>query len=288
MATFAVRLGRQRKEIFHFALPGIFACSGHYNAVTCPDIDWPQVAEEFVTSLGLSFSSYLTDQIEPLDNLANAIVQFNKVLIEFDKDIWQYRLLGYFKQMTKSGETGSSAMPGKVNPIDSGKSVGKLVAANKSLRPLRMRFPIAQFGDSADSIFLNNWSIGIALKEMFVGLGNSLKAYNSALQLISELEVNEYRMSEDLNHSWLILAEPIKKAMQRYGVPEPDERLKVITAPVTKESARVREFVNGLELPDEAKANLLKLTPHSCIGAASELAMEVDSALNVVNGLMEL
>lgn len=280
MATFAVRLGRQRKEIFGVALPGIFACSGNYNAVTCPDIDWPQVAEEFVTSLGLSFSSYLTDQIEPLDNLANAIVQFNKILIEFDEDIWQYRSLGYFKQMTKSGETGSSAMPGNVNPIDSGKNEGKLIAANKNLRPLRMRIAIAQFGDSADSIVLNNSSIGIVLKEMFVGLRNALHAYNRTLRLISELEVNECRMSEDLNSSWLILAEPIKKVMQRYGVPEPDERLKVITAPVTKESARVREFVKGLELPDEAKANLLKLTPHSCIGAASELAMKVDSALN--------
>ncbi|KAE8735146.1 Adenylosuccinate lyase [Hibiscus syriacus] len=281
MAIFAVRLSREMQEISRVKMMGKFSGAvGNYNAhlVAYPNINWPQVAEEFVTSLGLTFNPYVT-QIETHDYMANlyyAIIRFNNILIDFDRDIWGYISLGYFKQITKTGEIGSSTMPHKVNPIDFENSEGNLGKANEDLTYLSMKLPISRWQrDLTDSTVLRN---------MGGGIGHSLLAYKSALQGIGKLQVNEARLSEDLNQAWEVLAEPIQTVMRRYGVPEPYEKLKELTRgrAVTKE--RIREFIEGLELPKEAKTDLMKLTPHSYVGAAVELAETVDSAVNMING----
>ncbi|XP_059455970.1 uncharacterized protein LOC132186153 [Corylus avellana] len=283
MAVFAVRLSRERREISQVEIMGKFAGAvGNYNAhlVAYPDVKWPQIAEDFVKSLGLSFNPYVT-QIETHDYMAklfHAIIQFNNILTDFDRDAWGYISLGYFKQITKAGEIGSSTMPHKVNPIDFENSEGNLGVANGGLSHLSMKLPISRWQrDLTDSTVLRN---------MGVGLGHSILAYKSTLQGITKLQVNEAHLSEDLNQSWEVLAEPIQTVMRRYGVPEPYEKLKELTRgrAVTKES--ITEFIKGLDLPEEAKTNLLKLTPHSYVGAAVELARTVDIAVNLVNGVV--
>ncbi|KAG7977643.1 hypothetical protein I3843_05G040400 [Carya illinoinensis] len=281
MAVFSVRLSRERRDISQVEIMGKFAGAvGNYNAhlVAYPDVKWPQIAEEFVKSLGLSFNPYIT-QIETHDYMAklfHAIIQFNNILIDFNRDVWGYISLGYFKQITKAGEIGSSTMPHKVNPIDFENSEGNLGVANGGLSHLSMKLPISRWQrDLTDSTVLRN---------MGVGLGHSILAYKSALQGLAKLQVNQARLSEDLNHSWEVLAEPIQTVMRRYGVPEPYEKLKELTRgrAVTQES--ITEFIESLELPKEAKNNLLKLTPHTYVGAAVELARTVDVAVNMVNG----
>ncbi|CAM8952477.1 unnamed protein product [Rhodiola kirilowii] len=281
MAIFAVRLSRERHEVSSVALMGKFAGAvGNYNAhlVAYPEINWPQIAEDFVASLGLSFNPYVT-QIETHDYMAklfHGFIQFNNILTDFDRDIWGYISLGYFKQITKAGEIGSSTMPHKVNPIDFENSEGNLGKANAGLSYLSMKLPISRWQrDLTDSTVLRN---------MGEVLGHSLLAYKSALQGIGKLRVNETRVSEDLDNSWEVLAEPIQTVMRRYGVPEPYEKLKELTRgrAVNKES--IHRFIEGLELPRQAKDNLLKLTPHSYIGAAAELARDVDIAVQLING----
>ncbi|KAK2637315.1 hypothetical protein Ddye_032107 [Dipteronia dyeriana] len=281
MSVFAVRLSRERQAISQVEIMGKFAGAvGNYNAhiSAYPKINWHQIAEEFVTSLGLSFNPYVT-QIETHDYMATlfyAFIRFNNILIDFDRDVWGYISLAYFKQITKAGEIGSSTMPHKVNPIDFENSEGNLGKANEDLSFLSMKLPLSRWQrDLTDSTVLRN---------MGGGLGHSLLAYKSALQGIGKLQVNEARLSDDLNHAWEVLAEPIQTVMRRYGVPEPYEKLKELTRGKTVNNESIREFILGLELPEEAKSNLLKLTPHSYVGAAVELARNVDAAVNLVNG----
>uniref|UniRef100_A0A7N0THK9 Adenylosuccinate lyase n=2 Tax=Kalanchoe fedtschenkoi TaxID=63787 RepID=A0A7N0THK9_KALFE len=187
MAIFAVRLRRERHEISSVALLGKFAGAvGNYNAhlVAYPEINWPQISKEFVESLGLSFNPYVT-QIETHDYMAklfHGFIQFNNVLTDFDRDIWGYISLGYFKQITKAGEIGSSTMPHKVNPIDFENSEGNLGKANAGLSYLSMKLPISCWQrDLTDSTVLRN---------MGEVLGHSLLAYKSALQGIGKLRVS--------------------------------------------------------------------------------------------------
>lgn len=284
MAIFAVRLSRERQRLSQIEILGKFGGAvGNYNAhiVAYPEINWPKIAEEFVQSLGLAFNPYVT-QIEPHDYMASlfhTIIQFNNILTDFDRDIWGYISLGYFKQTTKAGEIGSSTMPHKVNPIDFENSEGNLGKSNAGLSYLSMKLPISRWQrDLTDST---------VLRTMGEALGHSLLAYRSTLQGIGKLQVNQTRLDEDLDHSWEVLAEPIQTVMRRYGIPEPYEKLKEFTRgkAVTQES--MQEFVQGLELPQEAKANLLKLTPQTYIGAAAELARTVDVAVNMVNGFRD-
>lgn len=281
MAICAVRLSRERQRVSQIELLGKFAGAvGNYNAhvVAYPEINWPKIAEQFVQSLGITFNPYVT-QIEPHDYMASlfhAVIQFNNILTDFDRDIWGYISLGYFKQTTKAGEIGSSTMPHKVNPIDFENSEGNLGKANAGLSFLSMKLPISRWQrDLTDSTVLRN---------MGEGFGHSLLAYRSTLQGITKLQVNQARLDEDLNQSWEVLAEPIQTVMRRYGVPEPYEKLKELTRGRAVTEERMRDFIQGLDLPNEVKANLLKLTPHSYIGAATELAKTVDGAVNLVNG----
>ncbi|XP_058723942.1 uncharacterized protein LOC131595577 isoform X2 [Vicia villosa] len=282
MAIFAVRLSRERKELSQVAILGKFAGAvGNYNAhlSAYPDVKWPDIAQEFILSLGLSFNPYVA-QIETHDYMAkifHSFIQFNNILIDFDRDVWGYISLGYFKQTTKAGEIGSSTMPHKVNPIDFENSEGNLGVANGGFSHLSMKLPISRWQrDLTDSTVLRN---------MGVNFGYSLLAYKSTLQGIGKLQVNEARLSEDLNQCWEVLAEPIQTVMRRYSVPEPYEKLKELTRgkAITKES--LRDFIEGLDIPQNAKTYLLKLTPHTYVGTAVELARTVEHEVNnILNG----
>ncbi|KAK7372455.1 hypothetical protein VNO80_05835 [Phaseolus coccineus] len=281
LAIFAVRLSRERKDLSQIEILGKFAGAvGNYNAhvVAYPNVNWPHVAEQFVHSLGLSFNPYVA-QIETHDYMAklfHSLIQFNNILIDFDRDVWGYISLGYFKQITKAGEIGSSTMPHKVNPIDFENSEGNLGVANGGLSHLSMKLPISRWQrDLTDSTVLRN---------MGVGIGHSLLAYKSTLQGMGKLQVNEARLREDLNQCWEVLAEPIQTVMRRYGVPEPYEKLKELTRGRTVNKESIRDFIEGLDIPEESKMNLLKLTPDTYVGAAVELARTVENVVNIVNG----
>ncbi|KAL8050506.1 hypothetical protein ABFS82_06G086400 [Erythranthe guttata] len=281
MAIFAYRLSRERKELAQVEILGKFAGAvGNYNAhlVAYPEVNWPQIAEDFVTSLGISFNPYVT-QIEPHDYMArlfNTIIQFNNILVDFDRDVWGYISLGHFKQTLKAGEIGSSTMPHKVNPIDFENSEGNCGIANGDLSHLSTKLPISRWQrDLTDSTVLRN---------MGVGLGHSLLAYKSAIQGISKLQVNEASLTADLDQSWEVLAEPIQTVMRRYGVPEPYEKLKELTRGRTVTKENIKKFIEGLDIPIEAKTILLDLTPHTYVGAAVELAKNLDTVTNLVNG----
>ncbi|XP_009588821.1 uncharacterized protein [Nicotiana tomentosiformis] len=281
MAIFAYRLSRERKEISQIEMLGKFAGAvGNYNAhvAAYPEVNWPQIAEEFVMSLGLKFNPYVP-QIETHDYMAklfHSIVQFNNILVDFDRDVWGYISLGYFKQTTKAGEIGSSTMPHKVNPIDFENSEGNLGVANGNLSHLSTKLPISRWQrDLTDSTVLRN---------MGVGLGHSLLAYRSALQGIQKLQVNEAALTEDLDKCWEVLAEPIQTVMRRYGVPEPYEKLKALTRGRTVTKEICREFIQKLDIPADAKTALLNLTPHTYIGTAAELAKNINEAINLENG----
>lgn len=272
MANFCFRLAGQRRKVAEVRLLGKMAGAvGNYNAhlVAYPNVPWQKVAEDFVTSLGIGFNPYTT-QIEPHDYIAelfDAIVRFNNILVGFDRDIWGYISLGYFRQQVKAGEVGSSTMPHKVNPIDFENSEGNLGLANAISGHLSSKLPISRWQrDLTDSTVLRN--LGSAL-------GYSLLAYKSTLRGITKLEVNESRISGDLDQAWEVLAEPIQTVMRKHGIPEPYEKLKEFTRgrAVTRES--MREFIESLDMPKEAKERLLQLTPHSYVGAAELLAKNV-------------
>ncbi|TVU47288.1 hypothetical protein EJB05_06883 [Eragrostis curvula] len=281
MANFAARLSNIGKSFLEVKILGKFAGAvGNYNAhvVAYPEVDWPKVAEEFVISLGLQFNPYIT-QIEPHDyisKLFNVFTQFNNVLTDFDRDMWSYISVGYFKQIAKAGEVGSSTMPHKINPIDFENSEGNLSLANPILSALSMKLPISRLQrDLTDSTVLRN---------LGVGLGHSLLAYKATIRGISKLQVDESRLAEDLEKTWEILAEPIQTVMRRYGIPEPYEKLKELTRgqAVTKDS--MQKFIDGLDVPEEVRSKLSKLTPHSYTGLAEDLARNIDKWIDLESG----
>ncbi|MBU2885188.1 adenylosuccinate lyase, partial [Gilvimarinus agarilyticus] len=272
MANVVARLRRQITQIKSVELLGkINGAVGNYNAhlSAYPDIDWQSNAETFVTSLGLSWNPYTT-QIEPHDYIAelfDAIARFNTILIDFDRDIWGYISLGYFKQKTIAGEVGSSTMPHKVNPIDFENSEGNLGIGNAVFSHLAQKLPISRWQrDLTDSTVLRN---------MGVGFGYSLIAYASTLKGISKLEINRGRLAEDLNNSWEVLAEPIQTIMRRYAVAEPYEKLKALTRGQAITREVLAEFVETLDIPEHAKQTIRELTPANYIGNAESQARAI-------------
>ncbi len=272
MANFAYRLKRQREQITAVPMLGkINGAVGNFNAhmVAYPEVDWPAFAERFVTGLGLDWNPY-TIQIEPHDYMAElfqAIIRANNVLIDFDRDVWGYISLGYFKQRTVAGEVGSSTMPHKVNPIDFENSEGNLGLANALFDHLAGKLPISRWQrDLTDSTVLRNLGVGFA---------HTLIAYQSTLKGISKLEVNPQRLHEDLDAAWEVLAEAIQTVMRRYGIPEPYEKLKAFTRGKAIDREALSRFIEGLELPEAAKAQLLALTPRTYVGNAPEQARRI-------------
>ncbi|MGM8228146.1 adenylosuccinate lyase [Cellvibrio sp. ARAG 10.3] len=265
MANVAARLRRQLAQIEKVELLGkINGAVGNYNAhlSAYPDVDWQTNAKLFVESLGLTWNPYTT-QIEPHDYIAelfDGIVRFNTILIDFDRDIWGYISLGYFKQKTVAGEVGSSTMPHKVNPIDFENSEGNLGIANAIFTHLAQKLPISRWQrDLTDSTVLRN---------MGVGFGYGMIAYGSTLKGIGKLEINRARLAEDLNNSWEVLAEPIQTIMRRYNVEEPYEKLKALTRGQAITRDVLANFVETLNIPEDAKQAIRELTPANYIGNA--------------------
>jgi len=277
MAIFAYRLARQRHAAAAVPFYGKMAGAvGNYNAhmSAYPNVDWQGVAQTFVTSLGLDWNPYVT-QIEPHDYIAelfDAIARFNTILIDFDRDVWSYISLGYFKQRTIAGEVGSSTMPHKVNPIDFENSEGNLGVANATVAHLAAKLPISRWQrDLTDSTVLRNLGVGI---------GHSLLAYQSTLRGCSKLQIDAARLAADLDSSWEVLAEPIQTVMRRYGVPEPYEKLKAFTRGQTVNAESMRTFVDGVEgLPDDAREALKHMTPATYVGNAAAQARDLPAKL---------
>lgn len=277
MANVVARLKRQLDQISKVKLLGkINGAVGNYNAhlSAYPSVDWQANAEIFVSGLGLTWNPYTT-QIEPHDYIAelfDAIARFNTILIDFNRDIWGYISLGYFKQRTIAGEVGSSTMPHKVNPIDFENSEGNLGLANAVLAHLASKLPISRWQrDLTDSTVLRN---------MGVGFGYSQIAYAATLKGISKLQINEAALAEDLDNAWEVLAEPIQTVMRRYGIAEPYEKLKALTRGQTISKQVILEFVETLELPESAKEQLKSLSPRTYIGNAELQARNIKKLLD--------
>ncbi|MCB1859519.1 MAG: adenylosuccinate lyase [Gammaproteobacteria bacterium] len=269
MANAAYRLERQKQHVSRTELLGkINGAVGNYNAhlVAYPEIDWPEFSQKFVESLGLNWNPYTT-QIEPHDYMAelyDAIARFNTIVIDLCRDIWGYISLGYFKQKAVIGEVGSSTMPHKINPIDFENSEGNMGMANAIFRHLSQKLPISRWQrDLTDSTVLRNMGVGFAY---------SLIGLDSVLKGISKLEVDRQRLAADLDDNWEILAEPIQTVMRRHGIEAPYEKLKALTRGQRITAQQLREFIDGLELPDQAKMRLKRLTPADYTGNAAEQA----------------
>jgi adenylosuccinate lyase len=272
MANVVHRLQRQRDQVANVQLLGkINGAVGNYNAhlSAYPEVDWPAFASEFVESLGLTWNPY-TIQIEPHDYMAelfDAVSRFNNILVDFCRDIWSYISIGYFKQKTVAGEVGSSTMPHKVNPIDFENAEGNLGIANALFDHLAMKLPISRWQrDLTDSTVLRNMGVGFAYTTI---------ALQSTLRGIGKLEADAARLAEDLDNNWEVLAEPIQTVMRRYGVEKPYEKLKELTRGHRIGQAELLTFVDGLDIPEEAKETLRKLTPSGYIGNAVEQAQKI-------------
>ncbi|MGO4378921.1 adenylosuccinate lyase [Pseudoduganella sp. RAF19] len=245
---------------------------GNYNAhlSAYPSFDWPAFSKNVIEQrLGLVFNPY-TIQIEPHDYMAelfDAFARANTILLDLNRDIWTYVSLGYFKQKLKAGEIGSSTMPHKVNPIDFENSEGNLGLANAVLKHLSEKLPVSRMQrDLTDSTVLRN--IG-------VGFGYTLLAYDSCLRGLNKLEVNPARLEADLDANWEVLAEPVQTVMRRYGIENPYEQLKELTRGKGISKDALREFINGLAIPQEAKDGLLAMTPSNYVGIAAQLAKAI-------------
>ncbi len=270
MANVAHRLKRARARLAAVEMLGkLNGATGNFNAhfAAAPAVDWPRVAERFVTSLGLAYNP-LTTQIEPHDALAEAFdaaAHLNTILIDLDRDVWGYISLGYFRQKVKAGEVGSSTMPHKVNPIDFENSEGNLGLANALLRHLADKLPISRWQrDLTDSTVLRN--VGVAF-------GYCLIAYDACLRGLDKLEANPARIAADLEGNWDVLAEAVQTVMRAHRIEGSYEKLKELTrgkGGITRQD--LHAFVQALAIPEDAKRRLLDLTPSSYVGLAARLA----------------
>ncbi len=273
LANVVHRLERQILQVAGVPLLGkINGAVGNYNAhlSAYPSVDWEANARAFVEKdLGLAWNPYTT-QIEPHDYIAelfDAIARFNTILIDFDRDIWGYISLGYFKQKTVAGEIGSSTMPHKVNPIDFENSEGNLGIANALFQHLASKLPVSRWQrDLTDSTVLRNLGVGIA---------HSVIAYEASLKGIGKLELNAARIAEDLDACWEVLAEPIQTVMRRYAIENPYEKLKELTRGKGIGPEALQMFIDGLDMPADAKAELRMLTPAGYTGNAAAQAKRI-------------
>lgn len=271
-ANVAARLGRAIAAIEAVEpLAKLNGATGNYNAhlSAYPEIDWPEFSRRVLAGLGLTQNRH-TIQIEPHDWMAalfDAVARANTIILDLDRDIWGYVSLGYFKQRLKEGEVGSSTMPHKVNPIDFENSEGNLGLANAVLRHLAEKLPVSRWQrDLTDSTVLRN---------LGVGLGYCLVAWDACLRGLEKLEVNAAAIDADIDACWEVLAEPVQTVMRRYGLPQPYEQLKALTRGKGITQEALREFIAGLELPEEARQRLLQMTPRSYVGLAATLARAV-------------
>ena len=265
----AARLVRQQRSLEAVEILGKFnGAVGNFNAhmSAFPNIDWPSVSAAFVDRLGLVNNPWTT-QIEPHDYLAelfHALMRFNQILLDFNRDMWSYISIDYFKQKKVEGETGSSTMPHKVNPIDFENSEGNIGIANALLEHMAAKLPVSRWQrDLSDSTVLRN--IGTALAHCTI-------AYAATRKGLTRVEVNESRISADLDSSWEVLAEPVQTVMRKHGLEEPYEKLKKATRGLAMSQETFQQVLDELDLPAAALTELTDLTPAAYIGAAPELA----------------
>lgn len=273
-ANTVVRLIRQREGFESVSVRGkMNGAVGNYNAhlAAYPSLDWEHHSQLFVQSLGLEWSAYTT-QIEPHDYIAeycHALMRFNNIVLDLNRDLWGYISLGYFRQKLIDGEVGSSTMPHKVNPIDFENSEGNLGLANSLFGHLAAKLPVSRWQrDLTDSTVLRN--LGSAI-------GYSLIAYEACLKGLTKLELDRAELASDLDNAWEVLAEPIQTVMRRYGLEGAYEKLKALTRGYRMDAETIAEFVRSLQLPREAKDELLRLTPKSYTGKSAALARTVMS-----------
>lgn len=268
LVNFVARLKRPQQQLAEVLVPGKFnGAVGNYNAhvIAYPEVDWRKHCANFVTSLGLSFNPYTT-QIEPHDGLAEVsqiMVRINNILLDYTQDIWSYISLGYFKQKTVAGEVGSSTMPHKVNPIDFENAEGNLGLANALFGHFSNKLTQSRLQrDLSDSTVLRN--IGVAFSY-------SLIAYHSIAKGNDKLQINRPALQADLDANWEVLAEAIQTVMRRYNVPNAYEQLKDLTRGHGIDANSLKEFINQLSIPEEAKAQLINLRPETYTGLAAQL-----------------
>jgi len=272
IANSIARLHRQVEQISNTPILGkINGASGNYNAmvIAYPEIDWQKITKNFVCELGLLWNPYTT-QIEPHDYMAeffSALIRINTILIDFNRDIWSYISLGYFKQKSVGHEVGSSTMPHKINPIDFENAEGNLGIANALLDHMAMKLPISRWQrDLSDSTVLRNIGVAIA---------HAVLAYQSTCRGLSKINLDESVTAADLDQHWEVLAEAIQTIMRRYGIEQPYEKLKTFTRGQKITKTLLREFITELALTDDIKQLLLKLTPSNYLGYANDLAKRI-------------
>jgi len=272
MANFSYRLMRQIEQLEEVKIMGKFnGAVGNFNAhiSAYPNLDWPNISKNFIESLGINYAPY-SSQIETHDYIAeyfHALNRFNTILIDFCRDVWGYISLGYFTQKTIEGEVGSSTMPHKVNPIDFENAEGNLGLAIAIGEHFATKLPISRWQrDLTDSTVLRNLGVSCA---------HCLISYASISKGISKLEVNQDKLIDDLNEAWEVLAEPIQTVMRRYGVKNPYEKLKSLTRGKKIDAKILADFIGSLDIPEEAKEELRKLTPMNYIGDAIKLARDI-------------
>ncbi|MGA9342058.1 MAG: adenylosuccinate lyase [Rhodanobacteraceae bacterium] len=272
IANFVARIDRQKRQIAAVELSGkINGAVGNYNAhvIAYPEIDWPAFARRFVEDLGLAWNPYTT-QIEPHDGIAelcDAMRRLGTILIDFARDVWGYISLGYFRQEPAAGEVGSSTMPHKINPIDFENAEGNLGLANALFAHFAEKLPISRWQrDLTDSTVLR--ALGTAF-------GHASIALDAMLRGLAKLRPDPARLASDLDANWEVLAEAVQTVMRRYGLPEPYEQLKRLTRGRAITRDLLLRFIGELNLPEDAKARLLELTPSSYIGLAERLAEDI-------------
>jgi len=272
LANFIARLEHQLQILEQVPIRAkMNGAVGNFNAhvVAYPEVDWPLLSQRFIESLGLT-SNPCTTQIEPHDWIAeycDALMRINTVLIDASRDIWSYISIGYFHQRGVETEVGSSTMPHKVNPIDFENAEGNLGVANALLRHFSEKLPISRWQrDLSDSTVLRN--LGVAI-------GHTLLAYQAMVAGLNKLEPDARRMEDDLASNWEVLGEAIQTVMRRYGQGDAYERLKALTRGEKITPSKLREFIDDLELPEDAKQRLRQLEPASYIGLAATLARQI-------------
>ena len=263
--VFAYRLKRQLASLKACPLTAKFGgATGNYNAhhVAYPDYDWKAFGNKFVAGkLGLEREEYTT-QISNYDNLSavfDALKRINTIMIDMNRDFWQYISMEYFKQKIKAGEVGSSAMPHKVNPIDFENAEGNLGVANALLNHLAVKLPVSRLQrDLTDSTVLRN--VGVPFGHILIAIQSSLKG-------LRKLLLNEPAICRDLDNCWSVVAEAIQTILRREGYPHPYEALKALTRTnqaITE--ASIRDFIEGLDVGEDIKKELRAITPHNYTG----------------------
>ena len=262
--VFAERIQNQIEQFIGIPFTGKFGgATGNFNAhhIAFPKTDWIKFANEFVSQLGLSRQQFTT-QIEHYDNLAahfDCIKRINNILIDFSRDIWSYVSMEYFKQKTKKGEVGSSAMPHKVNPIDFENAEGNLGMANAIFEYLSSKLPVSRLQrDLTDSTVLRNIGVPFA---------HTLIAFRSLEKGLSKLVLNDQKLYEDLDNNWAVVAEAIQTVLRRENYTNPYEALKDLTRGNQQiDKKAIHSFIDKLSVNESLKKELKKITPHNYTG----------------------